>query len=127
MQCESYVQAGQITNKERALRESAFWSAYAQDTVRRTPTKHCVSLLTMTQIRSLAGGRQPMLPDFSHVPLPQIDPAVDSKPWSAPMFLLTMNPMTTSNGAASMRSTAFHWMASLAVLNRRVLETLYVA
>jgi hypothetical protein len=36
-------------------------------------------------------------------------------------------PMTNMNGRASMRSTAFHWMASLEVLNRRVLEALYVA
>jgi hypothetical protein len=77
-----------------------------------------------SKIRSLAAGRQPILPDALNVPFPQIDNSMDRSPWMAPRS--SIMSLSTTNGYDSMRSTAFHWMARLAVLNRSVLGALYL-
>ncbi|WRT67615.1 uncharacterized protein IL334_004587 [Kwoniella shivajii] len=110
--CQDYVSRGLISEKERNLREYAFWSTYIHDT-----------------LRALAAGRQPMLVDQSGVPFPTIDHKMDDVPWINPN-----NPNSTIShapagivavGVRSMRSTTFHWSARLAYVCRVVLETLY--
>ncbi|OWZ44649.1 hypothetical protein C356_03258 [Cryptococcus neoformans c45] len=112
LNCENYVRRGQMTPDERNLREYAFWTTYLQDT-----------------IRALAAGRQPILVETSNAPFPQIDSVLDDVLWSSPTVPLSsvtpLSPGLSVSGLRSMRSTAFHWMARLAVISRSVLETLY--
>ncbi|WWD04681.1 hypothetical protein V865_002752 [Kwoniella europaea PYCC6329] len=101
--CAEYVSKGLISEKERNLREYAFWTIYVFDT-----------------LRALAAGRQPMFPDQTEVPVPTVDPAMDDTPWIAPT-----TPIGSGIGVRSMRSTTFHWMAKLARICRSILENLY--
>lgn len=111
LNCENYVRRGQMTPDERNLREYAFWTTYLQDT-----------------IRALAAGRQPILVETSNAPFPQIDSILDDVLWSSPTVPLSSvtppSPGLSVSGLRSMRSTAFHWMARLAIISRSVLETL---
>nr|XP_031859424.1 uncharacterized protein CI109_005068 [Kwoniella shandongensis]KAA5526496.1 hypothetical protein CI109_005068 [Kwoniella shandongensis] len=109
--CDSYVAKGHITDKERNLRDSAYWTVFIQDA-----------------LRAIAAGRQPLLLQ-SDIPYPAINHDVDNTPWLAPPMLsssiFASRPGVTTNGWKSMRSTSFHWAARLAVLGCTVLETLY--
>ncbi|WWC62367.1 uncharacterized protein I303_104963 [Kwoniella dejecticola CBS 10117] len=109
--CADYVSRGLISEKERNLREYAFWSIYISDT-----------------LRALAAGRQPMFESPTEVPPPTIDPTMDDTLWIAPS--LSSSGVTNAYnvggiGVRSMRSTTFHWMTRLAGICRSVLETLY--
>ncbi|WVW84475.1 hypothetical protein I302_106509 [Kwoniella bestiolae CBS 10118] len=101
--CAEYVSRGLISEKERNLREYAFWTIYISDT-----------------LRALAAGRQPMFPDHSEVPVPTIDATMDETLWVTP----SISP-GSGIGVRSMRSTTFHWMARLARICRSILENLY--
>ncbi|KAL7421439.1 hypothetical protein Q5752_004325 [Cryptotrichosporon argae] len=100
---EAFVSRGRITERERRLRDDAFWNVYMQDT-----------------LRAVAAGRQPMLPEQAAISLPLIDPAADAVPWRAPA-----GEGQLCTGQPSMRSTCFHWTARFAVECRAVLETIY--
>lgn len=63
-----------------------------------------------------------MLSTRPEISYPQIDPAIDSTPWFAPIAHL---PSISITGTRSFRSTCFHWQAQLAVIACSVLETLY--
>lgn len=126
-QCENYASGMHITSRERSARDYAFWTVYVQDGV----SKQAVPQWSLTiQLRALAAGRQPMLRDAFNVPFPQIDPEMDGIPWTSPRPLPSPGDLpgishgSSLAGHKSMRSTAFHWMARLAVINRTVLETL---
>ncbi|OCF34544.1 hypothetical protein I317_03618 [Kwoniella heveanensis CBS 569] len=112
LDCQSYVIRGQITEAERHDRISTFWTIYVQDV-----------------FRALANGRQPMLPEATSVPLPQIDPVADQVPWKAPSAPLTATqptmPGMSVHGLRSMRSTSFHWTVKLAIICREILDKLY--
>ncbi|WWD16938.1 hypothetical protein CI109_101370 [Kwoniella shandongensis] len=60
---------GHITDKERNLRDSAYWTVFIQDA-----------------LRAIAAGRQPLLLQ-SDIPYPAINHDVDNTPWLAPPML----------------------------------------
>ncbi|WWC88847.1 uncharacterized protein L201_003762 [Kwoniella dendrophila CBS 6074] len=109
--CAEYVSRGLISEKERNLREYAFWTIYISDT-----------------LRALAAGRQPMFPDHSEVPCPSIDPFMDDFLWATPSISASGGNVgygMNGVGVRSLRSTTFHWMARLARICRSILEALY--
>jgi hypothetical protein len=81
------------------------------------------------KIRAFAAGRQPMLLDTSHAPLPQIDTLIDDQVWSPPGAVMGTSGIDASTwiGQRTMGSTTFHWTARLAVICRSVLHTLSVS
>ncbi|KAK8864738.1 hypothetical protein IAR55_001994 [Kwoniella newhampshirensis] len=105
------INVSHITNKERNLRDSAYWTVFIQDS-----------------LRAIAAGRQPLLVQ-SDIPFPTIDQEVDDVPWIAPPMIScsthAARPGANINGWKSMRSTTLHWSARLAVLSCTVLEALY--
>ena len=117
-QCDSYVENQSISQKERNLRDYAFWNVFILDVV-------SILLLVIplnSQLRAIAAGRQPMLTSEPEIVYPEIDAGLDSTPWFAPFNHLSSMSVT---GTRSMRSTVFHWQAKLMVIACSILETLY--
>nr|XP_019012570.1 uncharacterized protein I206_02065 [Kwoniella pini CBS 10737]OCF51351.1 hypothetical protein I206_02065 [Kwoniella pini CBS 10737] len=111
VRCADYVSRGLISEKERNLREYAFWSMYISDI-----------------LRALAAGRQPMFESPTEVPMPTVDLTMDDTLWISPSIPSSGVPTSYNPngiGVRSMRSTTFHWMTRLACICRSVLETLY--
>jgi len=80
-------------------------------------------------LRAIACGRQPLFPDVTEVPFPNIDAEADSKPWLPPRPLAKEQSIQGGHGREtypgaglpSMVSTTLFWQAKLSRIIKAIL------
>lgn len=103
------MRQNQMTAEEKRLRDDTFWALYMYD-----------------HLRAIALGRSPLI-GTPNIDLPEINPAVDSVPWTIPPDPLgdSTSMAVTFNGRKGLRSTVFHWSVKLVRLYAEIRSTLY--
>lgn len=107
------VGKGLLTYVDRDLRLRNYWVTWIQDT-----------------LRAIACGRQPLFPDATEVPYPNIDAEADAKPWLPPEGISSV-PEGGRNaypgaGLPSRVSTTLFWQAKLCRIIKAILAEMWV-
>lgn len=135
--CKAHVQRGEMTEETYAERVRTFWACFLIDQSVPSRVGHfpnrplIIFVLTLVHPSSRRWsaylGRAPTLSLNSiKIGLPAINESEDSKLWVSPSpYLALLPPPRALNPCPSLRSTNFHWTARLALLEHRILTTIY--
>ncbi|GAA5899523.1 hypothetical protein JCM8208_000581 [Rhodotorula glutinis] len=103
--CSGLVRRGVLTEAIKTSRDRAMWSAFTQD-----------------KLWSSYVGRNPTLKRAElEVALPVIDPVRDREPWAPVGVADEVRRKTTP----SFMSSTFHWLCRLAIIQEKILSTVY--